>query len=86
MATLAKVSINLMKRRTLVIATTVVLLASFSGMITSAVAADNIKRSGCDMSKDEKLKVAYKWSTGSAVLSAGVAIASGFVLAGTMLA
>jgi hypothetical protein len=76
---------NARERKTLAVASTVVLLASFAGMVTSSYTADHIKRSSCDMTKDEKLQKAYTWAWSSAVLAAGVTVAAGVVFAATVL-
>lgn len=84
-ATAKQMASNVKDRKTLAIASTVVMLASFAGMVTSAYTADHIKRSSCDMSKDDKLQKAYKWAWSSAVLAAGVTVAAGVVFAATAL-
>lgn len=73
-------SLNFKKHSHLTLAVSVVLLAAFGGMVTAAYTADHIKKSSCDMTKDAKLKDAYKWSTSSAVLSGVVTLAMALVL------
>ena len=72
--------INVKSRGMLTASIGVVLLLAFAGMVTAAYTADHIKRSSCDMTKDEMLTSAYKWSVGSAVISALVAVAMGAAL------
>jgi hypothetical protein len=67
--------INFKTKSQLVISVGVVLALAFAGMVTSAYTADHIKKSGGDMSKDDDLSSAYKWSTWSAVTSALVTLA-----------
>jgi hypothetical protein len=49
--------------------TTTVAAMAFAGMVTSAVVADNIKRSGHDTGKGTKLGKAYKWAWGTSLTS-----------------
>ena len=78
-------AINVKERKTLAIGTTLVLLMSFAGMVTSAYTADHINRSSCDKSKDEKLGSAYKWATTTAVLSGLAVLATGALLVGVAM-
>lgn len=67
--------VSFKSRGQLVAGVGLILLFAFASMVSSGYTADHIKRSGCDMSKDAKLKDAYSWSTGSAVASAVVVVA-----------
>ena len=73
--------IKFKSRKHLITSVFVVLVLAFTGMVTSAYTADHIKNSSCSMSTDAKLSSAYKWATGSAVLSAILTVA----MAGVMI-
>ena len=79
-ATGQQVALNFKNKSHLTLSVGIIFLAAFSGMVTAAYTADHIKKSACDMTKDAKLKDAYKWATGSAVLSGLVTLTMGLVL------
>ena len=55
---------------------TVMLVASFAAMVTSAYSADHTRKSSAWGSADEKLKSAYKLSVQTSILSGLISLAS----------
>ena len=80
-----RAAVNLKNRRGAVVGASIVLAASFAGMVSSAYTADHIKRSGVDMSANATLKQAYRAAWISALISAGAMVVSGSVIAALAL-
>jgi hypothetical protein len=66
---------NFKNSKQLVSTVLVVLVIAFAGIVSCSYTADHIKKSKCSMSTDASLNDAYKWATGSAVVSALLTLA-----------